>query len=474
MAVFETLTTALHHTGLISRGQRLLLAVSGGIDSMALLHMFHRLKDEWNLELTVAHINHQLRGRESDDDEEFVRQHSSRLTIPFVSQRVDVKRYQQEHNCTVQVAARALRYRALNELREQVGAEWIVTAHNANDNAETVLMNIIRGSGLHGLTGIPARNLQQRCIRPLLTLTRHDIERYVQEYHIPYRNDSSNNTLHYERNIIRNVVLPELEKRYRRNMVDILNALSLMALQLEQQLNEVLTPLLTTALTTSEHKVTLDLAALNHSEPFLQDELFYVALTATGIEPTEHRIHTLHSLCKRPVGRIATLTSDVHALRDRTTLIIERTHTHFTPVEISLGREYSFPTFTFSATPTDQAPASLRCSEETVYIDATKVGNRLVLRPWHHGDWFIPLGMKHPKKLSDFFIDSKLSRFEKYEIPILESDGTIVWICGKRLDERFKVTPQTQQYIKLTYQQRRKSYGAQNNTEWRYVRTLHH
>ncbi|MCX7985251.1 MAG: tRNA lysidine(34) synthetase TilS [Bacteroidetes bacterium] len=460
MATLNAFAQNAHASGLLTRGQRLLLAISGGIDSMALLHCYATLKTEWALTLTVAHINHQLRSQESDEDEMFVHTQAQKYGLPFVSQRINVREYQRVHRCSLQVAARVLRYQALNAVRQTVGAEWIVTAHHANDNAETVLMNLLRGSGIHGLSGIPVRNVEQRTLRPFLPYSRSEIELYVHDHNIPYRTDSSNASIHYERNFLRTIVIPELERRYNHTIVLTLNSISKLMCNVETQLHSILTPLKEQIVTTTESAIIINLTAWNNIAPFLQDELLYTVLKEVKVEPTEQRIHMLRDLSTRSVGKIVEISSTIRALRDRSTLIIEHTPMDFPPLEVTVGHEYSLPSFTFAAFHETEPPSTVQHSEHCVYIDASKIGNRLLLRPWQHGDWFIPLGMQYPKKVSDYFIDIKLPRFEKKGVPILESNGSIVWVCGKRLDDRFKVTPNTQQFIKLIYQPKRNTHGT--------------
>jgi len=438
-----------HH--LLSPKIHVLLAVSGGVDSMAMLHLFHHIQQTWQLTLTVAHINHSLRGNESDEDESFVKEKSRELGIPFYSQRVNVKAYAHSKKCSTQVAARVLRYNALESIRRQVGADVIATAHQANDNAETVMLNLIRGAGIRGLAGIPIHNKEQYSIRPLLFATRKDIESYTTEQNIQYRNDSSNISLKYKRNFIRSIVFPELNKKYKLDFVSFFNSIASQMNSVAQQLDKYISSFMPSLLEKKNDKCIIKLSKLQNQPPFIQDEIFAQVLRTMNIEPTEHRIRTLDNLASLQVGKIITLSHRATAVKDRDTIIIERRQEPLPSIEIEIGREYTFPSFTFASKNLHSIPDYSQSNTNIAYIDASKLGRHLILRQWHDGDRFIPLGMSQPKKLSDFFTDLKLPRSEKSQTPIFESDGTIVWICGKRIDDRFKITPSTQECIQLTY-----------------------
>ena len=210
-----------HH--LLRRGQSVLLAVSGGVDSMAMMSLFIDLAPSWQLTLAVGHVNHGLRGTESDGDEQFVRATAESHAIPFYSTRVETKRVARETGRSKQEAARAVRYEFLDSVRRRIGADVIATAHQANDNAETVLFNALRGAGVRGLSGIPVIRRDIPTIRPLLFATREAIEPFAHERNIAYRLDSSNLSTAYTRNFLRRTVLPELQRTFDPFIIQSLN-----------------------------------------------------------------------------------------------------------------------------------------------------------------------------------------------------------------------------------------------------------
>jgi tRNA(Ile)-lysidine synthase len=428
-----------------------LLAVSGGMDSMVMLHLFSTLSEHMNLRLSVIHVNHQLRGDESVGDEKFVMETSAAYRIPSFCERIDVMSYAHELRLSKQLAARLLRYECFERVRLKINADAVATAHHADDNAETVLLNIMRGTGIHGLAGIPPKREPGFIIRPLLFATREEIEAYAGERGVRYRNDSSNRSLTYRRNELRHTILPALRERYS----DIVRTLNRIA-DTMQDVNKKMRR----AVDATMHSVTrknsqghliLDIKKMKLEPEFLWDELFVEIFHTMALEPSETKVKALHRLCAQPTGRIVELSGTAAAFRDRDQIIFKiSADEQPNSRQVVFGKTYDYNNYLVSLSTPENVPAAYTGTNEVEYIDAERLGNQLVLRPWHTGDWFIPLGMKTKKKLSDFFTDQKIPRYQKSSIPVLESDGTIVWICGKRLDDRFKLTDKTQTAIRLT------------------------
>jgi tRNA(Ile)-lysidine synthase len=438
---------------LIAPEQSVLLAVSGGVDSMVMLHLFSRLREQMKLRLSVIHVNHQLRGEESMGDEKFVMEMSDYYHIPFFCERIDVMSYAHELGLSKQLAARQLRYECFERARGKVGADAVATAHHADDNAETVLLNIVRGTGIRGLAGIPPKREPGCIIRPLLFAARKEIEAYAAEQGIKYRSDSSNRSLAYRRNELRHNILPALQKR-NPNIVKTLNAIA----DRMQDVNEKMRRLVDETMCSIIRKDPQGRFALNvkklKSEPdFLWDEIFVELLTRMDIEPTEKKVSALHLLCTQPTGRMVELSGKFAAYHDRDHIVFKISDDEQPNIrKVEFGYSYDYKNYLVSISKPERVPSTYAGTHEVEYIDAERLGTQLVLRPWHAGDWFIPLGMKTKKKLSDFFTDQKIPRYQKTSVPVLESDGIIVWICGKRLDDRFKLTDRTKTAIRLTCQ----------------------
>ncbi len=442
----------LNEHDLVRPGDSVALAVSGGIDSMTMLRLFLGLRDTWHLQLSVVHVNHGLRGRESDDDEAFVRNASESVRIPFLSKSIDVGRYQEEHGLSKQEAARNLRYEAIEEMRLSLGARSVATAHQASDNAETVLLNALRGTGIRGLSGIPLRREQGSVIRPLLFADRDLIAVYASEHGVTFREDSSNASTAYLRNTLRHVVLPDLERLTQSNVLDSLNRVSAVMRSLQERVQREVADRFPAIVSREGNRMRVSLDGLLGEPAYVREEIILEAFRTLGIEPSSRKIHSCLDLATRPIGRYLHLASAWCVYHDRGALVFaEPLQTNGFFHDIQSGKEYSFQGFSFASHILDSLPDISHHPATTEFVDAEKLGERLVLRNWRHGDWFIPLGMDRKKKLSDFFTNRKLSLLEKQATPILESDGSIVWVCGLRLDHRFKVTAETRSVIQLDF-----------------------
>lgn len=420
---------------------------------MVMLHLFSRLQEQIKWRLSVIHVNHQLRGEESMGDEKFVKEISDFYRIPFFCERIDVTSYAHEFGLSKQLAARQLRYECFERIRRQAGADAVSTAHHADDNAETVLLNIMRGTGIHGLAGIPPKREPGRIIRPLLFATRKEIDAYATEQGIKYRNDSSNRSFAYRRNDLRHNILPALQKR-NPQIVQRLNTIADIMQDVNDKMCRIVNKTMQSIIRNDQQgRLTLNVKKLRSEPDFLWDEIFVELLNRMKIEPTEKKVSALHRLCTQPTGRLVELSGRCAACRDRDHIvfgIMNDEQPNITRVEF--GKSYDYNNCLVSISSPEGVPSGYTGTHEVEYIDAERLGKQLVLRPWQAGDWFIPLGMKRKKKLSDFFTDQKVPRYQKSSIPVLESDGSIVWICGKRLDDRFKLTDRTHTAIRLTCQ----------------------
>lgn len=436
---------------------------------MTMLHLFLALRESWNLELTVAHVNHQLRGDESDADEMFVRTAAQQCGVPFFSMRVNTLEYAHQHGMSKQLAARELRYHFFDELRQQLHADAIATAHTADDNAETVLMNALRGSGIHGLAGIPVRRKQGNVIRPLLFAYRSEIEQYAREASVAFRRDSSNNSPAYTRNFVRLSLMPMLQEQLNVNsprqrgvnIAQSLNRLSTLMRDVEERLRIQTQAVYHQVVATNGAATTLHIPTFLKQSPLVQDEILLTLFRRLGIEPHAEKIHSTLHLCGGQTGHWLSLSKSLRVYRDRNHLLFDRNpQPEPFSYTVEVGKDYNFATFRFASRMESSVPQRFTQPLTTQYVDAGKLGRALVLRSWREGDWFMPLGLHGKKKLSDFFIDRKVSLTEKHRIPVLESEGAIVWVCGYRLDERFMITPHTTSTVKLEYFPR---HGEQTN-----------
>lgn len=414
---------------LFDHNDRILLGVSGGIDSMVMIHLF----DSCGFNYAVAHCNFGLRGRESDGDEQLVKDVVAKLGKQIYVNQFKTTEYAKINKKSIQVAARELRYQWFDEICKQHDFKALAIAHNSNDVAETMLINLTRGTGIKGLTGIKPKI--NRIIRPLLFASREEIEVYAAKNGIVYRTDSSNADVKYARNRIRKIVIPEFEK-INPDIVSNLNTSSQFMAQAWEMICEGHSTLKNIIHTQvgNENKYSIQqLVNHNHRLLFLAIEFMEYGFASEVIPEIEKSLFT------QP-GKV------FHApnfllVRDRDYLILspkinsqtgivfvdEKTESIHSPIGLSIEIIELSNKFLIPKSPTIGA------------LDYEKLTFPLTLRPWKWGDWFTPLGMKGKKKISDFLVDQKVPIHKKDSIYVLESNGSITWVIGFRIDDRFKV-----------------------------------
>ncbi len=422
---------------LFSRKDRLLVAVSGGLDSVCLAHICK----EGGFSFGIVHVNFDLRGDESRRDEEFVQQLAEKLEVPFYVEKLDAARYSSEEKVSVQVAARELRYAYFERLLLTENYTRLLTAHHSDDNAETMLMNFLKGTGISGLRGIPAK--RGNICRPMLFASREEISIYAKEHSISFCEDSSNLTDKYTRNVIRHDVFPALKKAYpffMENLRDNVSRFSEIALIYDQTISGKLKKLVV------EEKDEIRIPVLAVLNSGFATSLLHELLKKYNFSAPQ--LHDAKMLLEAETGK--QISSSSHRmLRNRNWLIISpRAHDLQSVVVIDQGvEEVKFAGGKLQL----RQENNIRVSNEAFIADVNPdlLEYPLLLRKWKSGDYFYPLGMKHKKKLSRFFIDQKLSLFDKEKVWVLESNKRIVWVVGMRLDDRFKVSPNTKSALRL-------------------------
>ncbi len=441
---------------LISEQGKIIVAVSGGVDSTVLLELLARERDALGLTLVVAHFNHQLRGEESEADEQFVAQRARYHGFELYVDRANTAEYARHGKLGVQEAARALRYEFFANLLESSGFDKVATAHNADDNAETILLNLFRGAGVQGLAGIPVYRQDKKIIRPLLFARRDEIELYAQTEQIPFRTDSSNEKDTYTRNFVRHQIIPLVRDQINPGIVQTLQRSADLFRELEVYLTYTARNSLGLVATqTSGKEIALSIPRLRSNPVLLQQYIVMLAVEdVTGRRPEYEQVNKILELTEGLTGSWVTLSDRHGAYRDRESLVIRPTEeTADFRIAVLQNHRYEFSTFRFSSELIEADGWKPGNGGPTECVDADLLPpGHLVLRTWEEGDWFVPLGMKSKKKISDYFVDAKIPLYEKRSYPVLETkEGTIVWLCGQRIDDRFKVTDQTQKILKLEF-----------------------
>jgi tRNA(Ile)-lysidine synthase len=428
-----------HKEKLFVKSSRLLIAVSGGIDSMVMAWLFR----EAGIEHSIAHCNFSLRAGESDGDEQFVASWAYLNHIPFYTNRFDTLEYAGARRISVQMAARELRYEWFRSLAAREGFDAVAVAHNLNDNVETFLINLTRGTGLSGLTGMSPRTGD--IIRPLLFATRIEISAFAAENKIGFREDSSNSQVKYTRNRIRHRVIPELEKVNHAVFSAVTDTMSHLASSSEI-LETYISKLDGELFRQYNGNAEADIASLNALRPFRP--LIFELFRKYGITPrqTEEVVSLLHSTTGKFI-----YTSTHRVLNDRGKIIITpRTPADDVGYSFSSVDEMNISGLFSDLSIVEPSEDPLPVSPLTACIDLSLVTFPLIVRRWEPGDRFRPLGMKQMKKISDFLIDLKVPVTQKEKVLLLMSGDDVIWVMGYRIDDRFRVTSRTGRILMLS------------------------
>ena len=438
---------------LISDDDKIIVGVSGGIDSIVLLDLLMDLKSRRHLEIAVAHINHRLRDEESNEDESFVKKLAEDYGIECFVHGVDTRAFMVEHKASLQVGAREIRYKFFETVKILKNFTKVATAHNANDNAETVLFNLLRGSGANGLGGIPVK--RGDIIRPLLFAERSEIEQYVKLKSLNFREDSSNVKDYYTRNFIRHSIIPQIREKINPAVVNTLNR----AGEIFQELglfinNEVRILYQNIAKNFDGGKLVLDIFKLKNSLLFIQENIIILALKDFVHGEVDYvKVHSIMDLVNSETGSSIEIGSDVVVYRDRYNLVFIRNPKEPAEfvAEIIPGKKYEFEEFFFNSDIVERSDVHFSLSPVVEFVDADLAGGALTLRNWQPGDWFMPLGMKGRKKISDFLVDSKIPVYQKNNVLVLSNKDGIIWVCGLRVDDRFKLKEDTRRILKVEF-----------------------
>ena len=406
-----------------NRNSSFLLAVSGGVDSMVLFHLFKNAVSNFS----VAHCNFLLRGNDSDDDELFVQSICKKSGTEFFSKKFETKKMASEHTISIQMASRKLRYDWFHDLADENKFDYIVTAHHFNDSVETILFNISRGTGISGIKGISKK--ENKLIRPLLNFTKNDILEFAKKNKIKFREDVSNNDEKYKRNKIRNSIIPyfqSLNSGFFESMKNTLkNFQSAESIYLNFIENER-----KRCTIQDEGVLKIDINLLKNSiEP--KTVLFEIIKQYGFVD-----IDSVFEVIDAQPGKTF-YSKKYFLIKNRHDFCISRLFKKRVK-EINQPNSYIKDPIKLSLELVDKFKLDENKNKSVAILNFNKLKFPLILRNWNEGDWFIPSGMKGKKKLSDYFIDNKFSLIEKKQCFVLCSNNDIVWIVGHRIDERYK------------------------------------
>ncbi len=443
--------TYINEQKLFEPSEKVLLTVSGGKDSVAMLDLFCEAnRNDGRFRFSVAHCNFQLRGKDSDDDQIFVENLCKENKVVFHTKTFETKTYAKKNKVSIEMAARTLRYEWFESIRQELNCDYIATAHHLNDSIETVLLNLTKGTGISGLKGISAK--KGHIIRPMLFASRREIDDYVTKKNLSWKEDSSNASNDYQRNLIRNEVVPLLKKinpNFDETFARNLERFHSLEADFRKNFNQFKTMVMR-----EENGIYfLKIANVKHwqSANYYLEEL----LKEFGFNYFQSK--KIFNSLDRLSGKMF-YSEHFTLLKDREELVIsppsssEQTKSIIISLEES-NKEITFDYFDniikFTVLNIEEIDTNFERNNTILFADFDKITFPITLRKWQEGDWFIPLGMNGKKKISDFLVDRKISLNLKKRIFLLTSQDATIWIINHRADNRFKLTDATKKVLKV-------------------------
>jgi len=458
--LIKNVLRTIEENKMFNKGDKVIVAVSGGPDSICLLHMLYVLQNRLGITLYAAHVNHCLRGEEGDKDEEYVKKFCESLSVEFKSLKINVNYIAKEKRISCESAGREARYKFFEELKKELKAEKIAIAHNANDQAETVLMRIMRGAGMQGLTGIrPVRD--NIFVRPLIRTTRDEIEKYCDNNNLHPRIDKTNLETIYSRNKIRLELIPYIQNNFNRDIITVLNRLSDIIKIDNDYLNYISQEKFKKYCEIKAQKVIIFKGA------FLEDKAVLVRIIRMSLETVAgdlkdiERIHIFNiiDIQKCSTGKEIMLPHNLLASNDYGNIIVKKNIKEcMKNCEIQYTLRMGFNNITDIRSKVYinlidlKEYAYYKKDRFIQYFDYDKIKGSIILRNRRKGDKFIPLGMIGNKKLKSLFIDLKISKDKRNKIPLICFGDDIGWIVGYRISELFKVDKNTKNILAVKFE----------------------
>ncbi|MCT4620717.1 MAG: tRNA lysidine(34) synthetase TilS [Marinisporobacter sp.] len=452
-------TVKKHH--MFQKGDGIVIGVSGGPDSMTLLHLLYRIREEYDLNLYAVHLNHQFRGKEADEDAEYVRKFCENIGIKSFIFSENITTYSNEKGITFEEAGREIRYKLFHEVMKDMKANKIAVAQNMDDQAETLLMRLMRGSGVEGLSAIDYVR-EDKIIRPILDITREEIESYCRKYDLHPRIDKTNLEAVYTRNRIRLELIPYIEEHFNRNIKQVLARTTNLIKEDKDFLNlsaeEAYRKL--TKKENSEIIICKEAYERQHiaiKKRILRKAIFEIQGDLKDIQ-NKHIQKVLNLIQYGQVGGHIDLPRKLYVVLDYKNVVIgkgkRKIENNDFEYNINIGETLNIKELntTLRAVVVEHKELkNISKGKNEKYFDFDKIKNNMIVRNRKNGDRFIPLGMKGSKKLKDFFIDQKISREERDKIPLVCDGEKIIWVIGHRMSEEYKVGEDTNKVLVLCY-----------------------
>lgn len=455
---------------LIQSGDKILVALSGGPDSICLLNILFELKEELNIDIAAAHLNHLLRGEDAFKDEEYVINICNSMEIQCFVKRVDINSYSKEHKLSSEMAGRNVRYDFFEEVLKREGFNKVATAHNANDQAETILFRLMRGTGLEGLGGIKVSR-DNKIIRPVLCLTREEVEDYINLKNLSPRIDKTNFEKIYNRNKIRLDILPYMKENFNKDIIQTLNRMSLIIQKDNQFLESLSLSFYNKYCIEYNDYFIIKKEIFKEEEPIANRVLRHavVKYSKSDYDFEMKHIYIILKLAQGASGKVVDLPNGIYAENIYGDIYIKnkirKLEINNAKEEIIINKDninkniVEFYNYTIEFFVIDNFKESdIRLNESNLikYFDFDKINNYISIRNRKDGDKIIPLGMSGQKKLKDIFINMKIPKEERDNIPIICFDQKIACIAGIRTSEEYKLTSKSKNILKLVI--RRKEY----------------
>jgi len=431
-------------------GRTILCAVSGGLDSMAMMHLMAALRGELRFSMIVVHVNHQLRGVASDDDERFVIAVADSLGVPCVSTRVNIMQHVHDHGMSIEEAARQIRYEFFERMAVEHGAQFVCTAHTIDDQAETLLLHLARGSGLHGLSSMPPSRVLKNglvLVRPLLEARRSDLLEMAHDQQWAWREDASNDDVTFLRNAVRKNVMPVLREVFGPNISASMAHSTALLRESREIVDAVVRAHVEQTVTIVGNAVRIQTDELATLLPAVQHEVIRVALRhALGVPPDRTMVSRVEHLVRSETGSKATLRASVHAVRERDHILIADITNDVIAERIEIDHDGTYMNGSQTLTIHTASALDIRLDADrsVAYIDARSLVGSLAWRPWQTGERMRPLGMDADVLVSDLLTNAKVDHRTRSSATVLSDAQGIVWLCGIRLSDRVKVQATTQ------------------------------